>query len=239
MPTNKGTHAGFYTSIQAPKVDIRNELGQFTSAQKQLYAQNRALAISIQQQVARFIDANIIRQKVKSGRLVNATLHPKNATFGYDHVGVGNEDYLNKSIAKYWRTIEEGSAATWTKRSFLSLELQGIWGLNVREGRWNTSAAGNEWSSLGGTAEKSRGHTGARQEMYQPLRRGRHGRPSGLPIFHPGHEIRPMRAYEYVAKNPATTAAAIEHGRQFVERFMKRGITPSGFRGGIYDHGGG
>ena len=233
MPTNRGPHAGFYINIQTPEFNIRDaETGRFIpGAQKELYRRNRALAVSMQQQVAEVIDNSILRQAVKSGRLVNATLHPKNAIFGFDHVGVGDPFHLDQSIAKYWRTIEEGSAKTWTKRSFLSLELQGIWGTNVREGQWQFSAAGNEWSSLGGG--RQRGNPG--EEMYQPLRRGRGGRPSGLPVFHPTREIRPMRAYERVANDPNFTQAAIANGEAFAREALGRGITPArNFSGGEY-----
>lgn len=223
MPTNKGPHVGFYVNIATP-TPPKDERGRLAIAQKELYARNRELALNMQQQVAQVIDRKILRQSVKSGRLVTATLDPKNRTYGRDHVGVGNEAFLDRSIAKYWRTIEEGSAATWTKRSFLSLELQGIWGMNVREGQWQRSAAGNQWSSLGGASEKSGDR---RQEMYQPLRRGRHGMPSGLPVFHPGREIQPMRAYEYVARNPQYTRAALRAGEEFTQRIMDSGITPA------------
>ena len=58
--TSRGPHVGFYLNFEAPKVRIQNELGQFTSAQAILYAQNRQMAYALQTQVARIIDTNIV-----------------------------------------------------------------------------------------------------------------------------------------------------------------------------------
>jgi hypothetical protein len=242
MPTSRGPHAGFYINIETPFVQIHGEGGRFIpGAQKELYAQNRTLAIRMKEKVATVINGSIVRQHVKSGRLVKATLGAENSTFGFDHVGVGNPEYLDRSIAKYWRTIEEGSAKAWTKRSFLSLELQGIWGLNIGEGRWNISSRSNEWASLGGKAEKaattSRNMPTGRigQEMYMPFRKGRGGGPSGLPVFHPKREIQPMGAYKLVANEPQYIEIALRANDAYIKKLLDRPISPPNFRGGAWD----
>ena len=105
------------------------------------------------QQQARFQDlvvanikADIKRKASTTGRLVQVTADSRNrliggtgahpsalsgaqgAAFGW---GVGNTPFLDVSVAKYWRTIEEGSAAVW-KRPFAgelrTKDKQPLWG---------------------------------------------------------------------------------------------------------------
>lgn len=211
---------GFHADIQLPKIRVRNERGHFTSAQAQLFADAREQMILQQGEVGARIRNNMVRKSVSTGRLLRVTMDPKNvvsARTSEDQftVGLGNVEWLDRSIARYWRTIEEGSAATWTKRSFMSLNLQGIWGPNL--GHYNRPA--NPWVGLG---EGDNEVTGPGQEMYHPFRKGRGGGPSGLPIFHPKHDIRPMNAYRDVAQNPNFA----RHNLLIAAKFINKVMTP-------------
>lgn len=218
----RGTHVGFRVNVETPKIRVRNELGQYTSAQAQQHAKNRELAFATQVEVAGEIKRKLKRPTVSTGRLVNVTLDPKNAASAWNYVAVGNETFLDRSIAKYWRTIEEGSAQTWTKRSFRSLRLQGIWGTNLDH--WRVSGAGNAWVALGRPA--GRGKAG--KEMYHPFR---FGPGANLPEFRPGREIEPQYAYARAAKKalPRYSQSQIA---VFWKEVLDGGISPPGYFGG-------
>lgn len=212
--------SGFHVNITLPKINIRNEKGWYTSAIAELYTNSREQAELQQGEVGARVRNNIQRKSVTTGRLVRVTLDPKNvvATRTLEDqftVGVGNVAWLDRSIAKYWRTIEEGSAATWTKRSFTSLPLQGFWGHSL--GNYQSGPSG-PWVSVNSPYDRNRG------AMFQPFRVGRNGHPSGLPAPTPGHEIRPMNAYRSVAESPNFRRANL----LIVGRFFAK-VLPPGF----------
>lgn len=205
---------GFHVDIQTPKIKIRDELGHYTSAQAELYRSAREQMIIQQGQVALRIKNNILRKSVTTGRLVRVTADTKNVVSERTSedqftVGLGNEEFLNKSMAKYWRTIEEGSAVTWTKRPFTSLPLQGFWGHSL--GPYRTGPSG-PWVSVNTPYSKAGGG------MYTPFRIGRGGKPSGLPIYNPGHDIRPMHAYKGVAEDKNF----LRNNLLFFDRFIRK-----------------
>src|SRR3954471_18716880 len=106
--------------------------GKFDSAgQKELAAENRRIATVTQAFVVRHIERGYRRPGVSTGRLARVTANPKNTYATAFQIGVGKPSYLDASQAKYWRTIEEGSAATWKKRSFLTLDLLGVFGATL------------------------------------------------------------------------------------------------------------
>lgn len=223
-----GNDPNFHVDIKTPKISVRNERGHFTTAQGQLFAASRENMVLMQGEVLARIRNNTLRKAVSTGRLLRVTADPKNVVAvrtAEDQftVGLGNVDFLNSSIAKYWRTIEEGSAATWTKRSFLSLPLQGIWGPNLGE----YYRPSNPWVGLGnGDNVGSRGG-----EMYHPFRIGRGGGPSPLPVFRPKHEIRPQHAYRDVANNPNFQRANLLIHQRFINQILGPGFihNPGGF----------
>lgn len=216
-------HAGFAFNVKAPPgIKIRDEAGRFTSAQAALYQQNRELAMTLQYQVARRIQNDLKRPGVSTGRLVRATMDPQNRVSDRFYMGVGNERFLNNSIAKYWRTIEEGSAATWTKRKFTSLPLQGFWGTNLSG--FNQGPSG-PWVGIGSPPVRG----SQRQEMYHPFRIGRGGEPSPLPIFTPSRDIEPQYAYKRVGQDPDLNRRLLLHAANFWEHILRTGIRPSGF----------
>lgn len=214
---------GLHVNIQTPRLPAtRNpETGRFQAAKADMEAQNRQMAYAVQAQVASLIKARLQRPLVSTNRLVKATTDPQNAIYNDTYVGVGNQKFLDRSIAKYWRTIEEGSAKTWTKRSFLSLELQGFWGTNIHSWR---GAKGREWVALGGETS----HGNGRDEMYHPYR---FGKGANLPVFHPTKHILPMNAYRDAKRNPEWDARAVEISRQFFAKAAGLRVRPSGFPG--------
>ena len=56
------------------------------------------------------IQERIIRPEASSNRLVQATGARENITWAFDHIGVGDDDFLDRSQAFYWRKIEEGTS---------------------------------------------------------------------------------------------------------------------------------
>lgn len=98
--------------------------GQFLTggAQGQLLAINRQIASELQAEIVANIQDRIKRPAASTNRLVTVTAAPENATATFDSVRVGNVDFLDSSVAKYWRTIEEGSAETWY-RPFIGTQL--------------------------------------------------------------------------------------------------------------------
>lgn len=211
--------SGFHVDIQTPKIRVRNERGHFTSAQGELFRQAREQMLNQQGEVVLRIKNNIKRKSVSTGRLVRVTADPANVVSERTSedqftVGLGNEAFLNKSIAKYWRTIEEGSAATWTKRSFTSLPLQGFWGTGLGSYRMGPS---------GPWVQPTQPYSRTPGGMYQPFRIGKGGKPSGLPIFTPGHEIEPMHAYRDVANDPNFTRNNLLIFAKFIEKVMSVG----------------
>lgn len=95
--------------------------GRFANSD-QLTGVNRQIAQELQAQVVANIQARIRRRGASTNRLLAVTASPSNITVTPNRIGVGNERYLNNSAAKYWRTIEEGSAEVW-RRPFIGTQL--------------------------------------------------------------------------------------------------------------------
>lgn len=185
LPWFQGINSGFQLAFQVPEIKgLRNQLGQFTAGANQ-YGQAVAIAQDIQGEVVQRMRGSFLRPGVSTGRLMRATADPKNRYVpdGW-HVAVGIPDFLDKSEAKYWRTIEEGSAEAW-RRSFIGMELHGRFGTQLT-GEWRTGnwgrypVAGAPWSRKGGSDGK-----------FRPL--------GGWFAAHPvivKHEIQPKYAYQ-------------------------------------------
>lgn len=110
--------------------------GQFTNAQSEFRDRNRQLAQQIQGRVVQNIQARVIRRAVSTGRLLKATADTRNINYDAFGLHVGIESHLNRSTAKYWRTIEEGSAVVWPdvgggRPSMIGLELKGFFGSTI------------------------------------------------------------------------------------------------------------
>jgi hypothetical protein len=91
--------------------------GRFVTGGDQagLRAANSAIAADLQASVVANIQARIKRPGASTNRLVKVTADPENARWSTDRVNVGNVEFLDGSVAKYWRTIESGSAAVWSR----------------------------------------------------------------------------------------------------------------------------
>lgn len=214
----RAAFSGFEVRVQIPKgIKALGESAALAAAKTQLQADNRDLARLLQFQVGNFMEGSYKRPTVSTGRLLRVTMDPKNRKSGLYDAAVGDPAFLNRSIAKYWRTIEEGSAATWTKRSFLSLPLQGFWGHTL--GSWKSGPSG-PWVSV------SKPYDRTPKGMYQPFRTGRGGKASPLPIFTPGHEIAPNYAYRRAAENPELDRHNLANAVEFWDRILKAGIRP-------------
>lgn len=126
MPRDFGTsafRAGGLISMRVPELKGIREGGRFTSeGLNEMVSRNREFAVSLQADVVRNIQASITRPGASTGRLARVTASPENAQYSTWNIGVGDERFLNGSIAKYWRTFEEGSAGLWS-RPFIGTQL--------------------------------------------------------------------------------------------------------------------
>lgn len=68
-----------------------------------------------QEQVADYIHHNKLRTSDSTGRLENVTRSPGNRDVKATHWRVGIPSFLNRSEAKYWRLIEQGSEGLYAK----------------------------------------------------------------------------------------------------------------------------
>lgn len=122
----------FYIKIQVAH-EGRTPLGRFppginNAFREQMAAANKQLAREMQsyavEEVEKLVDRSP-RKQVSTGRLRAVTGDSRNATWGDSHYGVGVVDFLDKSIARYWRQIEEGF------EGHVGRELYGFWGGSI------------------------------------------------------------------------------------------------------------
>lgn len=100
---------------------------------------NRRRAKELQADVVDNVRRGIQRRTVSSGRLAAVTGDPRNATwddFGY---GVGDIDFLDRSIAKYWRQIEQGY------EGHVGRTIHGFWGGSITRISGDRVYAGAPW----------------------------------------------------------------------------------------------
>jgi hypothetical protein len=179
--------------------------GRFTSAQKELAAANKRIATTTLEYVVRYQRSQFKRPNVSTGRLQAVTANYEKNTFASAFlVGVGKPSYLDQSQAKYWRTIEDGSAVTWKKRSFLTLDLLGVFGATYSGGR-----VGPRYTLPG----KSTGG------KFLPIPSGQFGNVSLRP-FHPRHEIEPMGAYDYAYTQARFPEQGVQAARRYLDQVM-------------------
>lgn len=110
---------------------------------RQLREANRRMAREQQAEVIDNMKGSIIRRSVSSGRLLRVTSSPENIEWSDFHYGVGREDFLDKSIAKYWRQIEEGYSG------HVGREITGFWGGSITRITATRVYAGRPWSRHG------------------------------------------------------------------------------------------
>ena len=184
-----------YGTVFAIAWDIdpsRDAQGRFTTYQKELIGLNRALQNELKDQVADYIAGNVKRPAVSTGRLEAATRDPKNVVDDYTNttrwaVLVGVPAWLDNSPAKYWRTIEEGSQATFSRG--------GMTGMPMYPGQWGGSISGfysNRWGRVPRAGAPftryGKGSGGKLRPFPQALDKG-------AEMKYAKREIQPMRAY--------------------------------------------
>lgn len=111
------------------KLEPVRDRGRFTSrGLSEVYKARRDAATRLQADVVKRINAEIRsggRASASTGRLRAATADRRNVAFDTGYEGalyVGIPDWLDRSEARYWRTFEQGSAATW-RRPFVGTPL--------------------------------------------------------------------------------------------------------------------
>jgi hypothetical protein len=115
--------AGGIIEMRLPELKgVRDVRGRFLSAQTGMRERNARFAQGLQAQVVSNIESRITRPSASSGRLSAVTANPRNAQYDTFSIAVGVRSYLDRSTAKYWRTIEEGSAAVW-RHPFIGTQL--------------------------------------------------------------------------------------------------------------------
>lgn len=148
------------------KGGVRDAGGRFLSmsdVRAEFRAANLHMARTVQSYVVENVASSIQRRNVSSGRLVAVTASPENVEVDDFHFGVGVENFLNRSMAKYWRTIEEGSAEAWAdtpggRSSFVGMELKGFWGGSIGRVTADRVWAARPWSR----------HSARRVDMFIP-----------------------------------------------------------------------
>lgn len=120
------------------------------------------LAQEAQANVVSNIESSIKRRSVSTGRLARVTADPKNRYADQFGFGVGVIDFLDKSMAKYWRSFEEGPAKAWADTpggasTMVGMQLRGRFGGTIIG--WRATAtpgpqpqplAGAPWGAAGG-----------------------------------------------------------------------------------------
>lgn len=122
--------------------------------------QHEELARKVQIEVVKTLKAGYLRKRTSSGRLERVTASPDNLVANALQWGVGREKFLKKSDARYWRTIDEGSAHVWKKPfkgRFFYVSRNQAWGGEILHGQTRSFAVGEFMKSAKGrTTEKMR-----------------------------------------------------------------------------------
>lgn len=142
---------------------VRNALGQFQSRDARAITEKfERLAEEAQANVVAHIEESITRRSVSTGRLAKVTAAPENRYADQFGFGVGVVKYLDNSIAKYWRSFEEGSAKAWSdtpggRSSMVGMQLRGKFGGSITgwkdtrtPGPQPQPLAGKPWGAQGG-----------------------------------------------------------------------------------------
>lgn len=133
--------AGFLiveTNAQVVMDNLRNELGQWEKSNRAAEA-NKLLAKELATLVAAEQQKSLIRRRVSSGRLKDALLDERNRKSNNSSFSVGVVSFLNKSDAKYWRQIDQG-----TNIHVGRFVGYGMWGSTVR----GVTGPGRVWGEM-------------------------------------------------------------------------------------------
>lgn len=122
-----------------------------TRTHQEIKDTNAAVAKAFQAQVVDVVRTMPLKRKnVSTGRLEKAMANNKNRHADLFSWGVGDIDYLDQSIAKYWRMIEYGSAGIYGGgRGMTGQKIYGVWGGSIQgyyTNRWGLQPqAGGPW----------------------------------------------------------------------------------------------
>lgn len=213
-----GSFAFRLTGADMNKV-VRTDGGRFVAGgfQTEARAANKNLAYGALGYVARTIESNVKRPTVSSGRLISVTLDRQNAFASPFNAGVGNIDFLNRSNAKYWRFIEEGSAAAWGAGRFTSLQLVGFFGATLQ----GSGRAGPAYSLPNNTSPRGVFHPVTRRKNGIAYFRTKGDQPDiRLRPFSPRHEVQGMHAYRAVYESGGMAQTWVAEYRRLVVRYM-------------------
>lgn len=106
---------------------LRGELGRYIEREKQSIAaaraENEKLARQFQSKV--IDEVSVFNRRPSTGRLRKAMESNRNIFVddSGQSWGFGNVNYLNRSQARYWRTIDEGSAATFKRGGMIGMKI--------------------------------------------------------------------------------------------------------------------
>jgi len=195
--------------------------GRFNSeGQKFLADKNKLLSEVVQFQVVAYMSNHGFKRKaVSTGRLLRVTADPKNRYASAFRLGVGVPHYLDTSQAKYWRTIEEGSAQAWKKRPFTSLELTGIFGATLSGWGAKGPRGGPKFTLPGGA-------TGGK---FIPIlgKNPTFGR-NKIPLraFSPRHQIEAMDAYGWAYRESNLHLESIRAARRYLNIVLGQALRP-------------
>ena len=117
-----------------------------------LAASNARMARELQAEVVENMKSGIMRRNVSTGRLVAVTGDPRNISWSDAHYSVGDMDWLDRGIAKYWRQIEGGFAG------HVGRQITGFWGANIGRINGGTTYAAPPWYR----------HSARRSDMFLP-----------------------------------------------------------------------
>lgn len=136
---------------------VRDARGRYISRDpKALKQEYMDLAFRAQANVLSNMSTSYARPTAVTGRLEKVTADRRNRVYSDQGFGVGVVRFLDRSQAKYWRTIEEGSKKVWGERgkSMIGMEIRGKFGgamVGWRESSWGRRpVAGAPWGVSGG-----------------------------------------------------------------------------------------
>lgn len=181
----------------------RDAGGRYTTFQNELYAVNQRLAEELQALMLERLESSRVpsRRGVASGRLAAALGDRRNRQVTNAGFGVGSIAWLDKSEAKYWRSIEVGTS------QFVGNEIpMGLWGDTLSGSYGGSSRFGpyplatGSWS-VSGTRRSDRLRPMGKSFAYRHLIEGGMARREAFLALRTQKAIitQPIEAHRYMA----------------------------------------
>lgn len=154
----------------------KNRRHSWSRIERVLERHNEAMAANLQDMVVDEYQRTRKRKDVSTGRLDAATLDRRNRMLAKNGFGIGLSSWLDKSQAKYWRQIEEGTNV------HVGRHLYGVFGATFTGGfsrgnrwPWRNARYGPGWSFVGeeqggGFTPKRKLPADVRRTMFQGSR---------------------------------------------------------------------